>query len=151
MKIGFDNLPDKLPIFPVSCAMLLPNGRLPLNVFEPRYLNMIDHALAGNRLVGIVQPLDLQSTNDTDETTQPRVYTIGGAGRLIAFEEAADRRYEIVLEGLCRFAIARELEMINGFRIVKPDWSRFKNDFMPQPARRIDRERLRKTAPAFFK
>ena len=150
-RLIFDELPAILPIFPVGCAMLLPNGRLPLNIFEPRYISMIDHALAGNRLIGMVQPRNFQGEHEMDAITQPPVYEIGGAGRLVAFEETIDQRYEIVLQGLCRFAIAEELEVTDGFRNVRPDWSPFKSDFETNPSKAIDRTRLRKLAPVFFK
>ncbi len=150
-RTGFDDLPTILPIFPVGCAMLLPHGRLPLNIFEPRYIAMIDHALASNRLIGMVQPRNFQGEHEMDAIAQPSVYKIGGAGRLVAFEETIDQRYEIVLQGLCRFAITEELETTNGFRNVRPDWSSFKSDFETKPSKAIDRTRLRKLAPAFFK
>ncbi len=150
--VVFDDLPTILPIFPVGCAILLPRGRLPLNIFEPRYISMIDHALANDRLIGMVQPRNFRGKHEMDAQTKSPVYMIGGAGRLVAFEETVDQRYEIVLQGLCRFSIVEELETINGFRTVRPDWSPFKNDFdTKSTTKAIDRTRLRKLAPVFFK
>ena len=91
----FDELPAQIPLFPLSGALLLPGGRLPLNIFEPRYLNMVDDALKGDRLIGMVQ------------TRKDGLASVGGLGRIIQFSETEDGRYLIVLKGLKRFKIIR--------------------------------------------
>src|ERR1700679_2510747 len=97
-------LPEVLPLFPLSGVLLLPRGRLPLNIFEPRYLAMIEGALANGRLIGMVQP----SAAETQEPFPP-VYHIGCAGRITSFTETEDGRFLISLTGICRFIIAEEL------------------------------------------
>src|SRR5580698_5813033 len=119
-------LPDVLPIFPLSGVLLLPRGRLPLNIFEPRYLAMIEGALANGRLVGMVQP----SAADSQEPLPP-IYHIGCAGRITSFTETEDGRFLISLTGICRFTITEELPIEHGYRRVKPDWEGFLSDIGP--------------------
>src|SRR5947209_14615666 len=97
-------LPAILPIFPLTGVLLLPRGRLPLNIFEPRYLAMTRDALAGDRMIGMVQPLD----GHGDEAAPP-VYRTGCAGRLVSFSETDDGRYLIALSGIARFETVEEL------------------------------------------
>ena len=118
---SFDQLPNKLPIFPLSGAVLMPGGNLPLNIFEPRYLNMVHDAMQGDRLIGMIQP--------TDEEPVPGLHQTGCAGRVIRYEETQDGRLVIVLSGLCRFSIKEELPTIRGYRLVIPDWSAFEIDY----------------------
>src|SRR6218665_3141337 len=108
----FEDLPEEIPIFPLSGVLLLPRGQLPLNLFEPRYVAMVDHAIASHRLIGMVQTKDDGS-----------VYNVGCAGRVTSYNETADGRYEIVLTGVCRFRIDEELSQMNGFRRAKSNWS----------------------------
>jgi len=120
-------LPDALPLFPLNGVLLLPRGGLPLNVFEPRYLAMVDAALATDRMIGIVQPAadGVAGLSAPDGTN---LYRVGCAGRIRAFEETDDGRYMIELRGVCRFDITEELEMRDGFRNIRPDYSRFASD-----------------------
>ena len=99
----YENLPASLPIFPLPGALLLPGGRLPLNVFEPRYLNMMRDAIAGERLIGMIQPSQESEDPGTAET-----YRTGCTGRIVAFSETEDHRYLITLGGLIRFDIASD-------------------------------------------
>jgi Lon protease-like protein len=110
-----ERLPEILPIFPLTGALLLPQGVLPLNIFEPRYLNMIEDA----------QPAE---PNAEARSETPRLYPIGCAGRITTFRETGDGRYEIVLSGMARFEIEREIEGCNGYRRVVPKWDRFLHD-----------------------
>src|SRR6201999_1864922 len=110
-------LPEILPIFPLSGVLLLPRGRLPLNIFEPRYLAMIESALGNGRIIGMVQP----NGGDSQEPQAP-VYNIGCAGRITSFTETEDGRFLINLTGICRFKIMEELSNEKGFRRVKPGW-----------------------------
>ncbi len=109
--------PDVIALFPLSGALLLPACDLPLNIFEPRYLNMIDDALKGDRLIGMVQ-------------TGPGkdIAKIGGLGRITQFSETDDGRYVVVLKGLKRFAITEELDVTTPYRQAKVDFSAYEND-----------------------
>ena len=118
-------LPETLPVFPLRNALLLPQGRLPLNIFEPRYIAMTDHALAAGRYIGMVRPRD----DRTDE-----LYDIGCAGRIISCLETDDGRYMITLGGVSRFRIREELKADSAFRQVMPDWAAFADDLWPQEA-----------------
>src|SRR5215472_17376962 len=113
---GGTALPTILPIFPLTGVLLLPRGRLPLNIFEPRYLAMTRDALAGDRLIGMVQPSD----PNVSLAGNPPVYPAGCAGRITSFSEADDGRYLITLTGLCRFRICEELPLHSGYRRVIP-------------------------------
>lgn len=96
-----DDLPETIPVFPLSGALLLPGGQLPLNIFEPRYLMMIDDALAGNRLVGMMQP-------SFSEQAQSELCQVGCLGRITSFAETGDGRYMATLTGICRFRLVNE-------------------------------------------
>lgn len=122
---ALQELPKTIPIFPLTGALLLPRGRLPLNVFEPRYLDMTADALAGDRLIGMVQPLEPEA-EERDDT--PGVYPTGCAGRITAFEETEDGRYEILLTGLCRFEIVAEEPDFKRYRSARVRWDRFACD-----------------------
>ena len=99
------DLPARIPIFPLAGCILLPRGRLPLNIFEPRYLEMCSDALSGQRIIGMVQPTEPESSGK-----RPPVYQTGCAGRITAFKETDDRRYLITLTGVCRYHVASEIE-----------------------------------------
>ena len=116
-------LPDTLPVFPLPGALLLPRGRLPLNIFEPRYLAMIEDCMkTPHRLIGMVQPFE----HEPGEA--PRLRQIGCAGRLTAFSETEDRRYLITLAGVSRFRIAEEVDGFAPYRRVRPLWDDFTRD-----------------------
>lgn len=132
-----DELPEILPIFPLSGALLLPHGVLPLNIFEPRYLGLIRDAMAGERIVGMIQPLPA-----LDATDKPGLYRTGCVGRITAFNETPDERFLIMLTGLSRFDVARELSEFHGYRRVVADYSRYLEDTVPETTPRIDRDRL---------
>ena len=136
-RIEFDALPNSLPIFPLAGVLLLPGGRLPLNIFEARYLAMTRDALAGNKLIGMVQPIDPRS-----RAQKPDVYRVGCAGRITASEETGDGRILITLAGLCRFNLIDELTTTTPYRQVSASFARYRPDLDPVPADEIDRERL---------
>lgn len=122
----FDDLPQSLPIFPLEGGLLLPNGLLPLNIFEPSYLKMVDDALATHRMIGMVQPdAVLREKGHKDA-----VYKTGCAGRITQFAETEDGRYLITLSGLNRFKIHEELSTVLAYRQVKPDWNPFPDDMV---------------------
>jgi hypothetical protein len=127
---GYRELPGALPIFPLTGAVLIPGGRLPLNIFEPRYLAMTRHALLQpTRLIGMVQPVQDNADRNPDPAERPAVQRIGCAGRVVSFQETEEGRYLITLSGLIRFAIRRELPMHeSGFRMVEPDFAPFAED-----------------------
>ncbi|MDR3518892.1 MAG: LON peptidase substrate-binding domain-containing protein [Azospirillaceae bacterium] len=141
-------LPATLPIFPIAGVLLLPRGRLPLNVFEPRYLALVDDVLAtSDRLIGMIQPLDPATTDPT-----PAVYPVGCAGRITEFTETDDGRYLIALGGISRFRIDGELAATSrGYRRVVPDWHDFPGDSEPAGGWTFDRERLLQGLRAYFK
>jgi len=126
----YPELPTSLPIFPLTGAVLLPGGRLPLNVFEPRYLALTRHALLHPaRLIGMVQPVDPNADRGMDPTARPAVKRIGCAGRIVSFQETEDGRYHVTLSGLIRFVVNRELPVADGgFRLVEPDFAPFAED-----------------------
>lgn len=114
-------LPETLPIFPLRNALLLPNGKLPLNIFEPRYLAMTDAALAAGRYIGMVRP-------KSDEGLQEDLYRVGCAGRISSFMETDDGRYLITLTGVSRFVIRDEIREGTPYRVAAVDWSGFTAD-----------------------
>jgi Lon protease-like protein len=123
----FDQLPMRIPIFPLPSALLLPRGQLPLNIFEPRYLAMVTHALATpTRLIGMVQPLDHHAGDDMAE--DPGLFETGCAGRLSFFQESDDGRFVVALNGVCRFHRLRQELDPNGFLVADVDWQPFAND-----------------------
>ena len=145
--VSFDELPRDLPIFPLPGAMLLPRGRLPLNLFEPRYLNMALDALAGKRIIGMVKPQEL--LRDPVPTTAP-LFKIGCAGRIVSFSETEDRRILISLRGICRFHIDQEIEERNGYRRVRADYDPFRHDLDETDDLELDRDRLLGLLSSYF-
>jgi Lon protease-like protein len=141
-----EQLPATLPIFPLGGVLLLPGGELPLNVFEPRYLEMTRDALKADRLVGMVQPREGQ-----DEASVPEVYRLGCAGRITEFSETDDGRYLITLAGLCRFDIREELPAAGGYRRVVPDFAPYFDDFKDAPDGVVDRKRLADSLRVYFR
>jgi hypothetical protein len=107
------DVPTTIPVFPLVGALLLPGGRLPLNIFEPRYLQMVDEAVGGTRLIGMVQPaLDGAMREDGE----PELCQVGCIGRITSFAETGDGRYMISLQGVCRFRLAQELVVKSPYR-----------------------------------
>lgn len=126
---NFDELPQTLPIFPLPGVLLLPRGRLPLNIFEPRYLAMTRDALAGDRLIGMVQPKPGPNGHKAGgDVGAAGIYPVGCAGRLTSFAETDDGRYLITLTGFCRFMVKEELPLTQGYRRMRVDWSGYRVD-----------------------
>jgi uncharacterized protein len=142
---GGPALPSILPIFPLPGVLLLPRGRLPLNIFEPRYLAMTRDALAGERLIGMVQPTDPRVVGDN-----PPVYPTGCAGRITSFSETDDGRFLIVLTGVSRFRIREELPLLEGYRRVVPEWREFAGDLESEDQPGFDRDRLLRGLRTYF-
>ncbi|MCM2562551.1 LON peptidase substrate-binding domain-containing protein [Lutimaribacter sp. EGI FJ00015] len=123
MAKPFD-LPDVIPVFPLPGALLLPRARLPLHIFEPRYLAMLDDVLkVPDRLIGMVQPVTGRDTN-----RGPGLHTIGCAGRVTQFSETEDGRYMITLCGISRFRVTGEVEGFAPYRRVRASWDGFERD-----------------------
>lgn len=119
------DLPETLSVFPLSEALLLPRGRLPLNIFEPRYLAMFEDALkSDHRLIGMIQP--------ADQSEQPGLRRVGCAGRIVQFSETEDGRYLLALAGVCRFVPEEEMQGFTPYRRVRPDWNRYSADLGPE-------------------
>jgi hypothetical protein len=141
IETRYEDLPQEVPIFPLSGALLLPHGRLPLNIFEPRYLNMTLDALKAGRIFGMVQPDYDKTPKEKDgKSPEPAVYTVGCAGRISGFEETEDGRLLIVLKGLIRFRIREEIEGRSGYRRVRADYEAFKADLEPLGPLTLDRK-----------
>ena len=116
------DLPQLIPIFPLDGALLLPHGQLPLNIFEPRYLNMIDDAMAGERIIGMIQ------TRAGGARDNPALAAVGCAGRITSYAETADGRYLLTLTGVCRFRLVAEPSSQTPYRQVRADFSAFEAD-----------------------
>lgn len=122
----FESLPDTLSVFPLSTTLLLPGGQLPLNIVEPRYINMVQDAMASkHRMIGIIQ----QQENTTHQN-KPTLKKIGCAGRITSFEETSDGRFVIVVTGYCRFYCMKEIATIRKYRCFEIEWEKFKHDLI---------------------
>jgi len=133
------DLPASIPVFPLEGVLLLPRCQLPLNIFEPRYLQMTDDVLRGERIIGLVQPDELAST----EADKPALLKTGCAGRLTSYTETLDGRTLITLTGISRFHITSELETTTPYRQCTVDWNEFADDLKPEfGAEDVSRERL---------
>jgi Lon protease-like protein len=143
----FEDLPAELPVFPLSGVLLLPRGKLPLRIFEKRYLAMTQDALgAPQRLIGMVQPLE-----KSDTQRNPPIYKVGCAGRITSFSETDEGQYLITLTGVCRFAITGELELVRGYRRVTASWDAFAGDFGEPAVVEVDRTKLLGSLKDYFK
>ena len=120
------DLPKSVPIFPLSGALLLPFSHRPLNIFEPRYIEMVDAALRGDRLIGLIQPED---TSEESPKGRAPLQSIGCLGRITHFEENGEDRYFIILEGVTRFEVGQELRTRTPFRQFTISADRFALDF----------------------
>ncbi len=142
----FSALPPVLPVFPLPGALLLPGTRLPLNIFEPRYLAMVDDALRSNRLIGMIQPLGGPAA-PPQAVGQAALHAVGCAGKLTSWQESGDGRFLITLTGLIRFRVVGEVAGLRGYRLAKADWQTYRDDWpthaAPPPRGVVDREKLR--------
>ena len=143
--IRMAELPQMIPLFPLAGALLLPRGRLPLQIFEPRYLAMIEDCMkTPERLIGMIQPRP-------GEAGAAGLHAIGCAGRLTGFSETEDRRYLISLSGVSRFRIRRELEGFSPYRRAEVDWSGFASDRAgAEEDRDLDREDFMRLLHRYF-
>ena len=121
-KYHINELPNILPIFPLPGAVLLPQGTLPLNIFEPRYVSMVEKVLGGDRFIGMIQPFSGKIKE------KDKLYPVGCAGKIMSFTETNDNRFLIELEGVIRFKIKTECEEVDGYRNIVPEWKTYAND-----------------------
>ena len=139
-------LPEVFPVFPLTGALLLPGGQLPLNIFEPRYLAMTEDALANGRMFGMIQPDRTKPALNHG----PSLFRVGCLGRLTSFAETDDGRFLITLTGLSRFDIVEEVEMQRGYRRVHGNFRRFAADLQPQHLEGFDRPGLADALREYF-
>ena len=147
---GPEAVPDVIPVFPLPGALLLPRGQMPLNIFEPRYLAMVDDALrSGHRLIGMIQPDPAHPGADPDK---PHLFQVGCVGRMTQFAESGDGRYLIQLTGVARFRIAEELSVTTPYRQCKVTYQPFADDFTPRMGEdEVDRKALLRALTSFLK
>jgi len=144
--IGNDELPGILPIFPLTGALLLSTCQLPLNIFEPRYVDMIHDAMEGHRLIGMVQPRDPEDT-----AHEPTLYEVGCVGKICEFSELPDNMYRITLEGVCRFRIEEELaSRLTKYRQVRVSYDSYHTDLNPSPIGQVNRHDLQNVLKHFL-
>lgn len=144
----YEALPAEIPIFPLSGALLLPEGRLPLNIFEPRYLAMVEDALAAGRMLGMVQGDPSLPRIGADSQT----YKVGCLGRVSSFSETDDGRLLITLTGLIRFRVAEEIAGRRGYRRVRADYAEFAADLdVDAPPPPLDRDALLAALRPYFR
>jgi Lon protease-like protein len=140
------SLPNTIPIFPLNGVVMFPDTYLPLNIFEPRYLKMIDHAISNeHRLIGMIQP---KNSNESDKKSL--FYRVGCAGKIIKFEETDDNRYLITLRGLSRFNLVSEKTNDKNFREANINWENFKKD-LDITSKSSDFSTLKITLKKYFK
>ena len=140
------DLPQAIPIFPLDGAILLPGGELPLQVFEPRYLNMVDDAMAGDRMIGMIQ------TRAGGERSRPNLAAVGCAGRITSFAETGDGRYLITLTGICRFKAGEEMSVRTPYRQLRAQFEPYGEDLdldveVPE---NLDRDRFAKALKRYL-
>jgi uncharacterized protein len=123
------DLPQRIPVFPLLRAILLPRSTLPLNVFEPRYLAMLDDVIAGTRILGIIQPERTETEEESPAGKGVRLRHVGCAGRLTAFQEQDDGHVFITVTGIARFEVAEEMLTAKPYRVCEVSHERFKDDF----------------------
>ena len=130
MKI--EELPEKIPVFPINNFIIFPKTTVPLNIFEPRYIDMINDSMKSNKLIGMIQP-----RNKSDDLNTPSLHRVGCLGKIISFKETEDGRYLIELKGLIRFEVVKEVKSTKKYREYKINFKRFNHDL-------YERERLLK-------
>ena len=147
---GPADLPEIIPVFPLPGALLLPRGQMPLNIFEPRYLAMVDDSFRdGHRLIGMIQPDVAHSPKNSDK---PALFRVGCVGRITQLAESGDGRYIVELTGVARFKVVEELEVLTAYRQCKVDFFAFTDDFIARMGEEeVNREALLVALAAFLK
>jgi Lon protease-like protein len=143
------DLPDAIPVFPLPGALLLPRGQMPLNIFEPRYVAMVDDALrAGHRLIGMIQPDEAHP----GPANKPTLFRVGCVGRITQIAETGDGRYLLQLTGIARFHVEEELDLATAYRQCRVSYASFVDDFTPRKGEEeVDRTSLLRALSAFLK
>jgi len=140
-----EEAPNVIAVFPLTGALLLPRGELPLNIFEPRYLAMVDDAMKSHRIIGMVQPQESNSYSNV-----PSLLQVGCAGRITQLAETGDGRYLLTLTGIARFRILEEIPAVTPYRQCRIDFSDFRSDFTPRMGENaVDRESVIRTLRDF--
>ncbi len=138
------DLPGQVPVFPLSRALLLPGGQLPLNIFEPRYLEMFEDAIPGDRLIAMIQPLGEPTPQQEIIASDPELYEIGCVGRITAFQESGDGGYLANLSGICRFRISLKVATNKNYAVHEVEY--FEGDLAETAeSESVDRDRLLET------
>jgi hypothetical protein len=141
-----NEMPAVVPIFPLAGALLLPRGELPLNVFEERYLAMVDDAMKGERIVGMIQPDPEAGAG----AVVPPLFSVGCAGRITQLAETGDGRYLVTLTGIARFKIVEEIAAVTPYRQCRADFGPFSVDFSPRAGEdQVDRDGVLRTLRDF--
>jgi len=146
---GPGELPELIPVFPLAGALLLPRGQMPLNIFEPRYLTMVDDAFRdGHRLIGMIQP---DATHSRSEV-KPALFRVGCVGRITQLAESGDGRYILELTGIARFKVIEEIDVLTPYRQCKVDYFPYADDFIARKGEEdVNRDALIDTLRAFLK
>jgi Lon protease-like protein len=146
---GPGDLPEVIPVFPLAGALLLPRGQMPLNIFEQRYLAMVDDALRdGHRLIGMIQPDVVHSSNEA----KPTLFRAGCVGRITPIAEPGDGRYILELTGISRFKVIEEMEVLTPYRQCRVDYFPYLDDFTARKGEEaVDREALLAVLADFLK
>jgi len=146
---GPGELPEIIPVFPLPGALLLPRGQMPLNIFEPRYLEMVDDAFRdGHRLIGMIQP----DVSHSQNAERPALFRVGCVGRITQLAESGDGRYILELTGISRFKIVEELTVLTPYRQCKVDFYSFADDFTARKGEdEVDREAVLEALTDFLK
>lgn len=138
--------PGIIPIFPLPGALLLPRGQVPLNIFEPRYVDMVDEALRSGRVIGMIQP----DEDTANPSLVPKLYSVGCAGRLTQFAETGDGRYLITLVGIARFRVVEEITDVSSFRQARVSFEPYERDFIARDGEAdVDRKGILRTLRSF--
>lgn len=140
---GPQDLPDVIPLFPLGGALLLPRGQLPLNIFEPRYMTMVDDVLRSHRLIGMIQPQDDEAGSGLYET--------GCVGRITQLQETGDGRYNLTLTGVARFQLREEMAALTPYRQGRVDYAMFSGDFQEADDTLVDRDGVLRALRQFAK
>jgi len=143
--LPFEKLPVTLPLFPLANAVVMPGCQLPLNIFEPRYLNLVFDALGADRLIGMIQ-----ARPGEPGVRESALYGTGTAGRIISFNETGDGRLLVVLAGVCRFDVDQEIPTTRGYRRASVAWDRFLDDYNDNPPLRFPRSRILEVLREYF-
>jgi Lon protease-like protein len=143
---GPEDCPEVIPVFPLPGALLLPRGQMPLNIFEPRYLALVDHVIGGSRIIGMIQP----DAEESGTEEKPSLYKVGCAGRLTQWAETGDGRYLVSLIGLARFRVEEEVATETPFRLCRVSFEPYRADFQPRVGEdEVDRPAVLKALQSF--